>query len=185
MASGPSLNLGDCSTLDRICDKTMVVNSSYKMWPCATYLYTNDPDWLCDQAEIPEQMQVYCGYWGSWPLPERVNNQYKAIKTVRGLCTEKDRLSWGGNSGYAAINLAYHLGAKKVILIGYDQKGDDYTAHWHEPHADHIKKKFNFPMWHERYNELAIDAEQHGLRIINATRDTALTCFEEIDLEDL
>lgn len=188
IASGPSVTLSDCELLAEKCDEVGVVNSSWRIWPVADWLYTNDPDWLeYEMCQYGDRMWMskYCGYWGDWDLPECVNRNFKAVKRCKPLLTQPGRLAWGGNSGYAAINLAWHFGAKRVILLGYDQKGDDFTAHHHEPHADHIKKRFNWPMWHDQFAELARVAPSHNLEIINATRDTALTCFKRVALEDL
>ena len=189
IASGPSVTVADVVTLKALCDEVGTINKSYRSLMSAQWLYTNDPDWLADEAdgEILRWFDgtVYCGYWGDWNLPSFVNREYRAVKHSKPLLTQPGRLAWGGNSGYAAINLAYHLGARRVILLGYDQKGAHYTAHHHAPHPDHIKKPFNWPMWHGEFAKLAKVAPDFGLEIINATRDTALTCFKQMTLEEL
>lgn len=189
IASGPSVTPEDCALLREVCDEVGSVNSSYMTRPATDWMYTNDPDWLDDECDFYQLLlypgRIYCGYWGDWKLPERVNRDYRAVKHSKPLLTQPGRLAWGGNSGYAAINLAWHLGAKRVILLGYDQKGDDFTAHWHPPHHESVQKRFNWPMWHAEFAKLAAVAPQHNLEIINATRDTALTCFKRVNLEDL
>lgn len=41
----------------------------------------------------------------------------------------------GKNSGHAAINLAVHLGARRIYLAGFDMTFRGGRSHWHEGHA--------------------------------------------------
>jgi hypothetical protein len=49
-----------------------------------------------------------------------------------GLSNDPGALCTGGNSGYAAINLAYLKGAETIHLVGYDMdpKMDDKYRQW-------------------------------------------------------
>ena len=49
-----------------------------------------------------------------------------------GLESARDTLAHGNNSGYAAINLAVHLGAARIVLLGYDMGNDGKVSHFHE-----------------------------------------------------
>lgn len=71
------------------------------------------------------------------------NSRYKSIKCLeksssKGFFTDNKKLTWAGfNSGAAAINLAYYLGARRIFLLGFDM----YTAldgrvHWHGGYPD-------------------------------------------------
>ena len=70
------------------------------------------------------------------------------IKKIIPFVKHRNRLSWGGNSGHAAIDLAYNRGATRIILLGYDMQGKDFEAHWHGKHSEKVRKPFNWPMWH-------------------------------------
>jgi hypothetical protein len=41
-------------------------------------------------------------------------------------------LGWNGNTGAAAINLAFILGAKRVYLLGFDMQRINDKSNWHE-----------------------------------------------------
>jgi hypothetical protein len=39
-------------------------------------------------------------------------------------------------------------------------------------------------MWQAKFPQLAVDLQAEGVRVINASRQTALTCFERMTLEE-
>jgi len=91
----------------------------------------------------------------------------------------------GGNSGYQAINLAYLWEAKTIVLLGLDcslsPKGD---AHWFGQHGEGLTNHQPFQLWQAKFPQLAVDLQAEGVRVINASRQTALTCFERMTLEE-
>ncbi|HEY4437671.1 MAG TPA: hypothetical protein VGN40_16090 [Lelliottia sp.] len=86
------------------------------------------------------------------------------------------------NSGQRAIQLAVHLGAERVILLGYDCTLAN-GAHWHGRHpvTMHNPVPREVERWHTDFSTLA--GLLPGVEIINASRETALTCFTRLSLE--
>lgn len=90
----------------------------------------------------------------------------------------------GGNSGFQAINLAWLWGAKTIVVLGLDCKpAQDGKAHWFGQHGPGLTQRQPFGLWQGAFPALAKDLEAEGVRVINASRDTALTCFETAQLE--
>src|SRR5690606_29476484 len=88
--------------------------------------------------------------------------------------------SW--NSGMRAIQLAIQRGAAKVILLGYDCDVSNGT-HWHGDHtATHNPDSRRVRLWHGHFAAVGIQAKARGCKIINASRHTALKCFERMEL---
>ena len=87
-----------------------------------------------------------------------------------------------GNSGAAAITLAVQGGAARVILLGYDVQKTDGKAHWHGDHPPQLGNAGQIQRWHGRFAEQAADFGH--VQIINCSRQTALTCWPRMDLED-
>jgi len=83
----------------------------------------------------------------------------------------------GGNSGFQAVNLAYLLGAKTIILLGFDMFG----THYFGKHPGNLDVSSPFKSFMHSFE--LIDTEKHGIEIINCTRSTALTCFPKMSLE--
>lgn len=86
------------------------------------------------------------------------------------------------NSGAGAMVLAERVGARKIILLGYDCR---YSAsgkrHWHGDHPKGLGNAVSMPKWQPHFTEVA------GLlghcTIINASRDTSLSIWQKQSLE--
>lgn len=104
-----------------------------------------------------------------------------------GLSLDPLRIHFGNNSGYQALNLAVLLGAKRILLTGYDmQCGKDGKKHWHGDHP----VGFNNPSvgtlktWCRNFETTLPDLKEAGVEVINCSRETALTCFPRQLLEE-
>jgi hypothetical protein len=96
-----------------------------------------------------------------------------------------DVIHQGGNSGYQAINLAYLWGAQTIILLGLDcSKSPDGQAHWFGQHGPGLTQQQPYDIWQASFPALAQDIKDEGVRVINCSRQTALTCFERMTLKD-
>lgn len=104
----------------------------------------------------------------------------------RGLNKAPMRIHYGNNSGYQALNLAYHWGARRMILLGFDCKSRAGKMHWFGDHPKPLQNQIGaFKTWLETFPPLAKDLAATGVEVVNCSRDTALTCFRRstIDIE--
>ena len=89
----------------------------------------------------------------------------------------------GGNSGAGAILLAKHYGAERIILIGYDCKpAANGMRHWHGKHRGRLTDAGSLDKFPAQFQRLAVKLA--GIEIVNATRDTALTVWPCVSLEE-
>lgn len=100
-----------------------------------------------------------------------------------GLETSPSALAHGNNSGYAAINLAYHMGAKQIILLGYDMGNDGKRSHYHEgypvnPTSDKTYKEQFIPGFESLHSVLS----QKGIPVWNASPHSKLDVFPKITI---
>jgi hypothetical protein len=93
----------------------------------------------------------------------------------------------GGNSGHQAINLAYLFGAARIVLLGFDmQERDPARSHYFGEHPYHRKPLHRgYSRWRDALGDLGADLAAEGVEVVNATRDTALTCFPCVPLENV
>lgn len=89
----------------------------------------------------------------------------------------------GGNSGYQAVSLALLFGASRVILLGYDMQATGNRLHWHRDHSGRLHNPIarKFTGWQRGFAELAAAT---SVPIINASRETGLTCFPRVPLSE-
>lgn len=84
----------------------------------------------------------------------------------------------GYDSGTSAIHLAYLFGATEIVLLGYDMTGGHFCPHpMSHPPQEHFRRHMA-PL-----AAMAADAKTKGVRIVNCSPKSAVTCFEKQPLE--
>lgn len=88
-----------------------------------------------------------------------------------------------GNCGTGAIAFSVYAGAARIILLSYDcarnAKGE---THHHGDHPKPLSNAFSMPRWPTQFDNVAQFARSHGVDVLNASRETILTCFKRVDL---
>lgn len=115
-----------------------------------------------------------------------------AERDAPGLSRAPEYIHHGHGSGFTLVNLAYLMGAERIILLGYDMKyAPDYDGQAHRVGSEprHYFGEYPEAMqhWprvhvkdgvHVRMCELYQAVADQGLvEILNATPGSALTCF--------
>jgi hypothetical protein len=164
----------------------MTVNNTWQLAPWAAAMYAGDSGWWDRYGD------EVCGFQGErWTRDEAAAMKFR-LHLVRkregkGLCRERGYVHTGGNSGFQAVNLAWHFGAKRIVLLGFDMHRQD-GGHWHGEHHD-IKgrpmlsaPKSHISVWRTEFQAMAFDLRAEGVSVVNATEGTALTCFPRAPL---
>jgi hypothetical protein len=86
----------------------------------------------------------------------------------------------GSNSGAGAILLAATLGARQIMLLGYDCKIDG-KRHWHEDHKRPLGNCESAHRWPEYFRKAA--ELLSGVDVVNCTPGSALDVFPMGELE--
>lgn len=108
-----------------------------------------------------------------------------------GISGNPSTVCWNTNSGCAAISLASHLGAKRIILLGFDMSFGQVGRHWHNlynnelPSAKHPVLTFNFARHMAGMDQIALDAKARGIEIINASPRSVITQFPKFGVKEL
>jgi len=79
-----------------------------------------------------------------------------------GLSDDPAFVCTGGNSGYAAINLAYLKGAQQIQLFGYDMHPDDHVL---------------YEQWSPRFRSMIPQLKKRGVTVINRNPDSYIDAF--------
>lgn len=168
IGSGPSLTEEDCDYVERSAAPTIALNSSWTRARFAKIIFAGDFAWWkqnVNNIDIPAER------WTSSTEAEFLYKLYFFRSGTR---------NW--NSGLRAIELAEELGAKKVLLLGYDCQVDN-GVHWHGEHKG-LKNPTDSVCraWRPQFAALA---KRTKIEIINCSRKTALTCFPRANIEDV
>ena len=103
-----------------------------------------------------------------------------------GLADRPWQLYTGHNGGYQAIQIAVHLGATRVVLLGYDQtESRGGRSHWFGNHpgrtGDPTKYEIQF---RPAFQSLVDPLRERGVECVNATPGSRLTAFPMIELKE-
>lgn len=88
------------------------------------------------------------------------------------------------NSGAAAVSLAAHMGAQRIVMLGFDCQHTGGKTHWHGSHPKGLGDAGSVDKWCKSFADLAKDLRGR-VEVVNASRATALDCFERVNLEDV
>lgn len=182
VAGGPSVATAD---MQRLAGRRVIaVNSSVFTWPAADFLYFGDARWW------QVNMRALGGFAGTIVSTARtvISPRVMKMKKIRlppGLAVDQRCLVMQRTSLTGALNLAFHLGAARVALIGADmQPAGDGRTHHHAPHP--------WPQrpgcWDEQMADLKLmigPLAKHGLEVVNCSPASRIDWWRRASLEDL
>ena len=98
----------------------------------------------------------------------------------------KEGLYDGGNSGYAALNLAVCMGVKTIYLLGYDMKGDGKgNQAWFHSGYEQKGKESNYKDWIKDFERIAPVLKNKGIKVVNLNPNSELKCFEFGNIDNI
>lgn len=185
LASGPSLTLEDvayCFGKARV----IAIKDSVRLAPWADCFYCCGGEiiatwWKHHGKALTFERQRYT-------LDPTASDYATVLRNtgVTGLETDPTGLRTGRNSGYQAVNLAAHLGAKKVVLLGYDmQPSETGKLRWfgNHPYPSNLGP-VQFAAFRDCFETIAQPLKDLGIEVVNASRRTALRCFPTATIEE-
>lgn len=187
LAGGPSLIGFDAERL-RGRGRIITINDSYRLCPWADVLYFCDRAWWYrHRAEIQQVVTGGC-------IVTLENRQIEGMHSLRssgktGLETDdRAAIRNGGNSGYQAIGVAAHLGATRIVLLGYDMHCANGRTHWHGGHSGGTREgeyERRCVKWLKNYRTLVHPLEKMRVEVLNATPGSALKGWEQRPLQEI
>ncbi|MES2341730.1 MAG: hypothetical protein V4597_08630 [Pseudomonadota bacterium] len=187
LAGGPSLTAGQAEDVARAGARTIAVKDAIRIAPWAGVLYGGDAKWWGHHGP---SLSAYAGpRYGIEPYSPTPDPARWGVAVLRntgqvGLETDPSGLRTGKNSGYQAVNLAVHLGAARIVLLGFDMQPDGQDRHhWFGAHpyrtADPPYRDFR-----EMFKTIVEPLQALGIEVLNATPGSALDSFPRVALAD-
>ena len=177
-APGPSL---DEEALKDTGYPLLAVGDAYRVLPWADAMYACDNRWWLEQYDGSFKSEIWSGHevqgndkteayekWGMRLVEGRHGNTFSLDPSF---------IHYGSNSGFQAINLAIHFGCTYIILAGYNMGGPNKCR-------DGINGSNGS---YGGFIPNFVNAAKHlpgYIRIVNTTPNSALECFEKMDLQD-
>lgn len=166
------------------------INNAYQIGEWVDVVFFGDCGWYKvhqkSLAEFPGLKVTCCPRFANKPKQNSHGVKYlsKDPNKRHGISMDSSKVSWNSNSGSAAISLARHFGVKRIILLGFDMcLNGQKISHWHGNHGN--KTRSPFPRHMRGFAQIAKDAEQEGIEIINASPNSAIQQFRKVSVKEL
>lgn len=93
----------------------------------------------------------------------------------------------GPTSGFAALTLALHKGARRIALLGYDYGyAGTVFNHAHDHYPEQVfAKESKWRPWANAYLRVSPVCRARGVKVINASPDSFMTAFPRAPLADV
>lgn len=103
----------------------------------------------------------------------------------RLLLNEFGEIGFGGNSGFAGLNLVAQFGPDRIICVGFDMRVDR-GVHWHGAHGRGFAnpESQNVRRWRRVLDQQAALLEAMVIEVINASPVSALRNYPKMSLQE-
>jgi uncharacterized Rossmann fold enzyme len=193
IGGGPSLRNFQSRQLEG--KKVVVTNEAFSLYPSAHALMFVDVGWW--QRRVHEVLEVFEGLIiGRGPYGRMYKAQGREVVNVgfkSGMVWSEDaRLVGGKNSGLAAINAAFLMGAKRAFLLGFDCRNVAGRNNYHHLHDDASQRNVGhrylnlfLPEFLEASKRIESLRRVEGVEfeVVNITPGSALKCFPERSID--
>lgn len=179
VASGPSLLAEDvdyCRGRARV----IAIKDAVRLAPWADVLYSGEIKWWKHYLAS----LTFEGHRYGIDVQQPVATVAMLRNTgLTGLESAPSGLRTGKNSGYQAINLAVHLGASKIVLLGYDMQPAANRDHWFGSHP-YESCRIPYRAFLDCFETIVQPLQAANITVVNASRTTALRLFPCVSIEE-
>lgn len=169
LGGGPSLANVDLERFRGYGRFVAVNNAGLTLAPWADVLYWADRrwyEWNRDRLDLFE---------GSLMISRNSTDRQDVARVgwIRNGYSRRPDMVGGFCSGSNAVNLAALRGASVIILLGFDMR----PGNWHDEHKRPPVARYFADRFIPAFEHMAPELEKDGVRVFNATPDSALRCF--------
>jgi hypothetical protein len=178
-------------------DKQVIgINVAYRLGDWVSIMFCGDKGFVLQhEKELKSYNGIKVSCHSIASKPERNDWKYtpKDNRKGFGITENPYKVSWNLNSGGAAISLACNLGAKRIILLGFDMNIENGYQHFHNAYKrgvikpeDHKRKRgLPFDRHLKGFPTIKADADRLGVEILNTSLNSSIECFKKVDIKEL
>jgi hypothetical protein len=189
LGGGPSLTQAQVDAC-RGRARVIAINDQLRLAPWADVHYFCDDKWW----RWHKDADWYRGFGGLRITLEnldlcKVEPGMRPVQNVAttGLCAEPNGVMNGRNSGYQCMNLAVHLGAARILLLGFDMRAvveqRKQKTHWFGDHPGGTSPTV-YQVMLDAFPTIVEPLRQRAIDVVNCTPGSALACFRRGNIED-
>lgn len=186
VASGPSAKDVPLS-LAQGKARFITINDSYRLAPWADVLYACDSAWWQkeDGAMSFKGLKLTIDRRSSVHPDWNVHKVWCDKNSDQLVTDAFNKVGWGGNSGFGAINLAVQFCVKKIILVGFDMT-IEHGTHWHGDHVGYLHNPTNrsAERWRRAIDRVAPRIAAVGIEVLNCSPVSRLANYVKTSFEE-
>lgn len=180
LASGPSMSQEIADGVARRALRTIAINTTFQLAPWADILYAADGQWWDRHWKHAKGFKgLKVTIEPNALRPELLTLKNNMVGGFTGFDPDPGTVKSGQNSGYQAICIAVHAGAKCIELYGFDMRSIENKHHWHGGHPSPLRNhgESMYGRWLKNFETLVPEINKRGIEVINCTPNSALKCF--------
>lgn len=183
LASGPSLRANDVMQLRGRC-RVIAIKDAASLAPWCDIMYGGDAPWwrANDYGRAFHVKRIGLSIRDIEWEREATRNGLSVVhgRNMSGLSSDPRFLHLGYHSGFQTLNLAYLMGASKILLLGYDYCVPADKTHFFgcRPGA----KASPYAMFRHAFDGCRDYLSSMGVSVINCSAVTTLAEFPKLDL---
>jgi hypothetical protein len=185
MATGPSL---DQDVIDRIYSESgwryIGISDCYRSCPFLDFFYACDTRWWnIHYQKVIDWGGCDNGYWCTETATKKSHPDLHWIMGSggQGWSNDPNKIHYGSNSGFQITNIAFLLGIKYMVLVGFNMMVVNDRKHFFGDHPKGLTQNGSYQSFASQFNHIKPPPD---VKVINATSPTKLSCFTKMRLDD-
>ena len=183
IASGQSVKKKDIEQLRG--HRVIAIKENVDLAPWADVVYGCDLFWWLHKRGLADYKGLRVAYdsavKGHFPSVELVGITDKQCDRL--LVDQPMAIGSGGNSGFQALNLAVQFGASRVLLLGFDMRGEHWYGRNNWDRANNPSSN-NFKRWIKALDGVYDQLQMLGVEVRNCSAVSVLTKYKKTNMED-
>lgn len=188
LCSGSSISPLTVQNLSKVKCPIIAVNGGIEIYSNSNYWVTIDPS-LVNYDRMKKKnpnTKYYCGVPEDYGTPDALSKSHRKPilshvhylrrehTSLNGLSEDPTTLSTG-NSGFAALNLAYLMGAKKILFLGLDGGGTYYNDRLTRPRPD------NMNLLNDLFDSVLPQLNSNNIKVLNGSLISKINTFRKVN----
>jgi hypothetical protein len=164
LCTGPSMSQAVADSVRHL--HVVAVNACYELAPWADALAANDTAW-----------------WSNNPQAQQFKGRKFSSNVIRGVerITDDGRVRSEHCSGVVGLEVAKHLGATRILLLGVDFHG----SHYFGDYTGRLRNTTDLRRKHHAKQFAEWGKTNKGVEVLNCTEGSELKCFPMARLDEV
>lgn len=195
VASGPSAKKTNVDGLRGRLPVLAIKECAVDLCPWADVVYGCDGAWWKHRRGLPDRRGVKIVWEKDIPsqfpgvhaitIKETKNSRPNDRRYVNEIMMDEPGVIGSGhNSGFQALNLSIQFGAVRIVLVGFDMRGEHYYGrnNWFKAGNP---DQYQFERCIRAFNDNAPILKSLGVDVVNVSDRSELKCFRKSSIEQV